>query len=640
MSFTVLSVAYPLAPVSPDATGGAEQVLAALDRAFLRRGLRSLVVAREDSRVAGMLIPLPNRPGPLDETAREAARAAAREAIAAALRNYQVDLVHLHGIDFHAYLPAGVPVLSTLHLPPAWYPPQVFADFRTYLNCVSSSQQRACPPCPRLLDPIPNGIDPALFLSSADKQDYALALGRICPEKGFHLALDAAQQAGIRLVLAGELYPYPEHLQYFEEQIRPRLDGQTRLWIGAASLARKRELLARARCVLIPSPVAETSSLVAMEATASGTPVIAYPKGALTDLVEHGETGFLVHDVAGMARAIAAASTLSPATCRLWAEERFSVSRTVEGYLDAYEKVSSRNPAPALKLELIYSIERLRAIRPEWLDLFEATPGASPFLHPVWQLCWWDQFGSCPLHTLALWRGSRLEALAPLFRFEGRLVFIGQGISDRLDLLARSHTAARRLVSALEDAPYGLNLEEVPAGSPLLDLPHERSSVSPRLELSVPLPSKLRKNLRRAARRLEGRLAAAPGSIEDLFHLHDLRWSASSGGGVLAAEPVRRFHRAVAAGFQACGLRRLWTLRIDRRPAAAFYGFAHAGRLFYYLGAFDPAWKRFSVGSLAIAHAIEQARAEGLRQFDFLRGEEPYKFRWGAARRTLYRVFR
>ena len=88
-----------------------------------------------------------------------------------------------------------------------------------------------------------------------------------CPEKGYHLALDAAHLAGMALLLAGEVFPYPEHQRYFHEEIGPRLDS-TRRFIGPVGGQRKRGLLQRAQCLIVPSLVAETSSLVAMEALA------------------------------------------------------------------------------------------------------------------------------------------------------------------------------------------------------------------------------------------------------------------------------------------------------------------------------------------------------------------------------------
>ncbi len=339
---TVLSVAYPLAPVSQDAVGGAEQVLAQLDRALVRAGHRSLVVACEGSQVAGTLLEVPARHGPLDAAACAAAHEAHRQVIAQALERWPVDLIHLHGVDFHAYLPPpGPPTLATLHLPLAWYPEAVLRPDRpaTWLHAVSAAQRAGGPDGLDLLPDIPNGVDIEALAARHARRGFALALGRICPEKGFHLALKAARQIGASLLLAGTVFRYEAHERYFAHEIAPRLD-RWRRFIGPIGFARKRRLLSAARCLLVPSLVAETGSLVAMEALACGTPVIAFPNGALADVVEHGRTGFLVRDTREMAGAIAAAGDIDPEACRAAARARFSAERMAERYLALYHDLA------------------------------------------------------------------------------------------------------------------------------------------------------------------------------------------------------------------------------------------------------------------------------------------------------------
>jgi glycosyltransferase involved in cell wall biosynthesis len=171
------------------------------------------------------------------------------------------------------------------------------------------------------------------------KRGFALALGRICPEKNWNVATDAAKQAGVPLLLAGEVFPYEAHQTYFREQIEPRLD-RLRRFIGPAGFARKRRLLSAARCLLVPSLAPETSSLVAMEALACGTPVIAFPSGALPDIVEHGVTGFIVRSSQEMAEAIRQADEIDPETCRRTARDRFSLEQMVNRYFALYRELA------------------------------------------------------------------------------------------------------------------------------------------------------------------------------------------------------------------------------------------------------------------------------------------------------------
>jgi glycosyltransferase involved in cell wall biosynthesis len=152
--------------------------------------------------------------------------------------------------------------------------------------------------------------------------------------------LDAAKAAGVPLLLAGAVFPYREHRRYFEEEICPRLDHKRR-WIGPVVGPAKRRLLAAARCLLAPSLAPETSSLVAREALAAGTPVVALRNGALVEVVEPGRTGLLVDRVDKLANAIRDAERLDPEDCRRSARDRFSAARMVGQYLELYRRLAA-----------------------------------------------------------------------------------------------------------------------------------------------------------------------------------------------------------------------------------------------------------------------------------------------------------
>lgn len=343
---TILQVAYPLAPVAPDAAGGAEQVLAQLDQASVAAGHHSIVIACAGSCARGELIATPMPSGKLSDAARGAAWRDQREAIERVLARSPIDLVHMHGLDFYEYLPpAEAPVLVTLHLPITFYPSHALTASRsnTFFNCLSASQRRDCPAALPLLPTIRNGVPWAdRPLPRYQRRGYVAALGRICPEKGFHLALDAAVRARVPMFLAGEVFDYPEHVRYFERQIAPKLDSRRR-FIGAVGPRAKLRLISGARCLLIPSLVAETSSLVAMEAAACGTPVVAFANGAVPEIVQHGRTGYLVSDEKEMAHAIEDSAAIDSETCRSVARQRFSARKMASRYLALYRMLAQRN---------------------------------------------------------------------------------------------------------------------------------------------------------------------------------------------------------------------------------------------------------------------------------------------------------
>jgi glycosyltransferase involved in cell wall biosynthesis len=342
LRLNVLSVAYPFAPVRPDTPGGAEQVLSMLDSGLMKEGHNSIVIASAESRTRGILLKGPVLNGRIDEQMKTKVRQEFSNMIGVALRRWDIDLVHMHGLDFETYMPPpGPPVLVTLHLPVQWYSPKALWNDRpgTFLHCVSATQRKKAPPGVALIPDMENGIELGEFGRRIEKKKYVFALGRICPEKGFHLAMDAAKLAGMPIILAGDVFPYETHERYFREEILPRLNSSRCRYIGPVGPVPKRRLMTEAECLVVPSLAPETSSLVAMEALACGTPVVAFPSGALAEIIEHGKTGFLVNNIYEMAEAITNALSLDSAVCRKTAEERFSSEKMVKKYLQLYRRV-------------------------------------------------------------------------------------------------------------------------------------------------------------------------------------------------------------------------------------------------------------------------------------------------------------
>lgn len=300
----------------------------------------------------------------------------------------------------------------------------------------------------------------------------------------------------------------------------------------------------------------------------------------------------------------------------------------------------------------------LAALEPAWWELWRACPAATPFASPAWLRPWWDAFRPGRLATVAVRQDGRLAGLAPLWLEEGpqgrRLLPLGLGITDHLDVLV--HPDAPGAGAALVEAVLSLpgwdvwSLEELAPDAMALGLALPGAEIAdhgtcPVLSLEGEhIPSakrrKLRMSLNRIARR-SGQVSEPTDLsrfLDDLIALHGARWRERGEAGVLDDPAVRRFHEAALPRLAAAGLVRLFTLTIEGRVAGAYYGLHHRDRAYAYLGGFDPAFAFESPGTVLMGHAIEAARREGAREFDLLRGQEPYKYEWGAVDRANRRL--
>jgi CelD/BcsL family acetyltransferase involved in cellulose biosynthesis len=325
----------------------------------------------------------------------------------------------------------------------------------------------------------------------------------------------------------------------------------------------------------------------------------------------------------------------------------------------------------AVQTELIQTEAAFAALEDAWWDLWRRCPAATPFQAPAWSLPWWRHFSPGSLHVIAVWREEVLVGLAPLYvdcsETGSRLVPVGISLSDYLDLLVDPdfrEPAAAAISEAIRQSGLRYDGEELrpEACSWALSCPPDAQetaqaqSACPTLALSGGedlqgcVPARRRRQLRRAiaAAERKGQLsieAVAPDSVESflgmLFRLHGARWRERGEPGVLDDPVVQAFHRATLPLLIAAGLARCFVLKIGGEIAGAYYGMAERTRAYAYLGGFDPAFSDESPGAILIGHAIAQAIREDRREFHFLRGQEAYKYTWGARdrwnrRRSFY----
>lgn len=323
-----------------------------------------------------------------------------------------------------------------------------------------------------------------------------------------------------------------------------------------------------------------------------------------------------------------------------------------------------------IRAMLISTPEELERLRAEWLALWRRSPSATPFQSPMWLLPWWRAFGSDELSTIVARDASgALSALLPLYIVrdgdDSLGMFLGTGNSDYLDSVGNGDAGA--LLAELAGCDCALwDLQELRPASPLLTAPlpegmHDQILDDDRCpilsiegagdELQNLISTHFRKKIRYYRRAL-ARIApvttesATPETFDELldalYVLHAARWQQRGLPGVLDDDVVQRFHREAARDLLNEGALRMHAIRLGERIVAVFYGFAHAGTVYYYLSGYDPELERLSIGTLIVAHAIEEAVREGAATFDFLRGAEEYKYAWGAtdrvsARRQIFR---
>jgi glycosyltransferase involved in cell wall biosynthesis len=250
------------------------------------------------------------------------------------------DIVQLNsslGVPFSRFV--SVPIVHTIHHHREEPISRVFAAHPRVVYVAVSRRQLALETPLARSAVIHHGVSPERYEASLRDEGYLLHLGRYAIEKGTHLAIDAARLAGLPLKLAGRTHA-PD-VEYFAQEIRPRLEQEGVEELGEAEHDRKVALLRGARALLCPLQWEEPFGLVAIEAMLCGTPVIGFPRGSFPEIIDEGVTGFLApnRDVTAMARIAASLARFDRAACARRARERFSTQVMTDAYERLYERV-------------------------------------------------------------------------------------------------------------------------------------------------------------------------------------------------------------------------------------------------------------------------------------------------------------
>lgn len=323
-------------PVPPQGYGGIERVVSLLAEGLVAAGHDVTLFAAAGSRTSARLVtPLPAPPA-FDDT--DAVAGDIFHTTVAYLRADEFDVIHDHtglGPALGAMLGSGPPVVHTLHGPWTGLSRRFLRLVHDRVHLVAISEaQRATNRDVRYAGVVHNGVDLAAHPLQTTKDDFALFVGRINPEKGPEVAVDVARRAGLPLVMVVKRSERAEQA-YWDDVVAPRLRGDE-IVLEQPPHDVKVDLLGRARALLFPINWEEPFGLVMVEAMACGTPVIARPCGAATEVIAHGTTGFLCRDAAEMVDALDAARDLSPVACRAHVEASFSAASMVAGYERVY----------------------------------------------------------------------------------------------------------------------------------------------------------------------------------------------------------------------------------------------------------------------------------------------------------------
>jgi glycosyltransferase involved in cell wall biosynthesis len=337
--------------VPPPAYGGIELVVGLLTDELVRRGHDVTLFATGDSSTLAKLEPGHPQAIRLDPTVKEYGIYEMLQLSKVYERADEFDIIHSH--VGHTALPYAnlvqTPTVHTLHGVFSSDNEKLYARARQQPFVSISDAQREFRLGLNYAATVYNGIDPSTyqFYSQPSDPPYLAFLGRLSPEKGPHLAIEIAKRAGWRLKLAGKIDPVDR--EYFEQELKPYIDGQQIEYLGEANHAQKSVLMGNAVATLFPITWREPFGLVMTESMVTGTPVIAMELGSTSELIVHGKTGFLCHNVDECVAAIAQITDIDRRVCRAHVVENFSYQRMTDGYEAVYRDILTNRLTPSLQ---------------------------------------------------------------------------------------------------------------------------------------------------------------------------------------------------------------------------------------------------------------------------------------------------
>ena len=326
--------------VPPTAYGGTELVVSLLTEGLVRQGHHVTLFASGDSSTYARLIP----------GCEESLRGKDRDKPLLNMLNVlncveragEFDIIHNH-TSLEGLSVAGLietPMLTTLHGGISGDFRLLFERYSGWFNAISRSAMSLLPPKARSAGVVYNAIDCDSYpFAPSPHEDFLLFLSRISYERGTHFAIEVARRAGRKLIIAGNVDD-PDR-SYFETMVAPELDDPLIEYVGEADFDTKRDLMKRADCLLAPITWNEPFGLFLVEAMVCGTPVVAFRRGSIPEVIDEGITGYVVDTIEEMGARLNNISNIDRAQCRAVAATRFDTPRMVNDYMEAYRRILS-----------------------------------------------------------------------------------------------------------------------------------------------------------------------------------------------------------------------------------------------------------------------------------------------------------